>query len=135
MSTPYETDLDRNAANFQPLTPLSFLARAAAVSADDVCDMFFTSGTTGRPKGVMTTHGQNIRVYTAWADGVGLRAGDRYLVVNPMFHTFGYKAGLLACLIRGATIISQPVFDAAEALRLIGRERVTVLPGQGFRWT
>ncbi len=105
------------------------LARADAVTADDVCDMFFTSGTTGRPKGVMTTHGQNIRVYTAWADGVGLRPGDRYLVINPMFHTFGYKAGLLACLIRGATIISQPVFDAAEAIRLIGRERVTVLPG------
>ena len=100
-----------------------------AVSADDVRDMFFTSGTTGRPKGVMTTHGQNVRVYKAWANGVGLRPEDRYLVVNPMFHTFGYKAGLLACLIRGATIISQPVFDAAEAIRLIGHERVTVLPG------
>ena len=83
------------------------LARAGAVTADDVCDMFFTSGTTGRPKGVMTTHGQNLRVYRAWADGVGLRPGDRYLVINPMFHTFGYKAGLLACLIRGATVISQ----------------------------
>jgi HIP---CoA ligase len=105
------------------------LARAGAVTADDVCDMFFTSGTTGRPKGVMTTHGQSIRVYTAWADGVGLREGDRYLVINPMFHTFGYKAGLLACLIRGATVISQPAFDAAEAIRLIERERVTVLPG------
>ena len=105
------------------------LARAEAVTADDVSDMFFTSGTTGRPKGVMTTHGQNLRVYRAWADGVGLRPGDRYLVINPMFHTFGYKAGLLACLIRGATVISQPVFDAAEAIGLIGREQVTVLPG------
>jgi len=105
------------------------LARAGAVTAEHACDMFFTSGTTGRPKGVMTTHGQNIRVYTAWADGVGLRPRDRYLVINPMFHTFGYKAGLLACLIRGATIVSQPVFDPAEAIRLIGRERVTVLPG------
>jgi acyl-CoA synthetase (AMP-forming)/AMP-acid ligase II len=105
------------------------VARSRAVTADDVSDMFFTSGTTGRPKGVMTTHGQNLRVFTAWADGVGLRPGDRYLVVNPMFHTFGYKAGLLACLIRGATIISQPVFDAAEAIQLIDREQVTVLPG------
>jgi HIP---CoA ligase len=105
------------------------LARGYAVTADDVSDMFFTSGTTGRPKGVMTAHGQNIRVYTAWADGVGLRPGDRYLVINPMFHTFGYKAGLLACLLRGATVISQPVFDAAEAIDLIARERVTVLPG------
>jgi acyl-CoA synthetase (AMP-forming)/AMP-acid ligase II len=105
------------------------LDRARSVRADDTSDMFFTSGTTGRPKGVMTTHGQNVRVYEAWADGVGLRPADRYLVVNPMFHTFGYKAGLLACLIRGAAIISQPVFDAAEAIRLIASERVTVLPG------
>ena len=105
------------------------LDRARSVGPDDISDMFFTSGTTGRPKGVMTAHGQNVRVYEAWADGVGLRPGDRYLVVNPMFHTFGYKAGLLACLIRGATIVSQPVFDAAEAIRLIAGERVTVLPG------
>ena len=105
------------------------LDRARSVGAGDVSDMFFTSGTTGRPKGVMTTHGQNVRVYEAWADGVGLRAGDRYLVVNPMFHTFGYKAGLLASLVRGATVISQPTFDAAEAIGLIAAERVTVLPG------
>jgi HIP---CoA ligase len=105
------------------------LDRARSVGADDISDMFFTSGTTGRPKGVMTAHGQNVRVFTAWADGVGLRPADRYLVVNPMFHTFGYKAGLLACLIRGATIISQSVFDPAEAVRLIASERVTVLPG------
>jgi acyl-CoA synthetase (AMP-forming)/AMP-acid ligase II len=105
------------------------LDRARSVSPDDVSDMFFTSGTTGRPKGAMTAHGQNVRVYQAWADGVGLRPEDRYLVVNPMFHTFGYKAGLLACLIQGATIISVPVFDPAEAIRLIASERVTVLPG------
>ncbi|HEY2272423.1 MAG TPA: FadD3 family acyl-CoA ligase [Jatrophihabitantaceae bacterium] len=104
-------------------------ARAEAISADDPSDMFFTSGTTGRPKGAVTTHGQNVRVYEAWSDGVGLRGGDRYLVVNPMFHTFGYKAGLLACLVRRATLISQPVFDVAESLRLIQAERVTILPG------
>jgi acyl-CoA synthetase (AMP-forming)/AMP-acid ligase II len=111
------------------VTPDEVLARAAAVAEDDLSDMFFTSGTTGRPKGAMTTHGQNIRVYEAWIAGVGLRAGDRYLLVNPMFHTFGYKAGLLACLIRGATLIPQPVFDVAESLRLISQERVGVVPG------
>ncbi|MGB6452907.1 MAG: FadD3 family acyl-CoA ligase [Streptosporangiaceae bacterium] len=104
-------------------------ARLAAVGADEVADMFFTSGTTGRPKGAMTTHGQNVRVYEAWSGGVGLRRGDRYLLVNPFFHTFGYKAGLLACLIRGATLVLQPVFDAEQALTLIGAERITVLPG------
>jgi HIP---CoA ligase len=103
--------------------------RAAEVTEHDISDMFFTSGTTGRPKGVMTAHGQNLQVYDAWIAGVGLRPGDRYLLVNPMFHTFGYKAGVLACLMRGATILSQPVFDAGQTLRLIGEERVTVLPG------
>jgi HIP---CoA ligase len=104
-------------------------ARMDAVAEDDVADMFFTSGTTGRPKGAMTAHGQNVRVYEAWSGGVGLRSGDRYLLVNPLFHTFGYKAGLLACLIRGATLVLLPVFDAERALTLIGAEQITVLPG------
>ncbi len=104
-------------------------ARLDAVGEDDVADMFFTSGTTGRPKGAMTSHAQNVRVYEAWSGGVGLRRGDRYLLVNPLFHTFGYKAGLLACLIRGATLVLLPVFDAAQALALIGAERISVLPG------
>ena len=105
------------------------LARGAEVTEDDTSDIFFTSGTTGRPKGVMTAHGQNLRVFDAWSSGVGLRPGDRYLVVNPMFHTFGYKAGVLACLMRGATIVSQAVFDPEQALKLIAAERVTVMPG------
>jgi HIP---CoA ligase len=104
-------------------------ARLDAVGEDDVADMFFTSGTTGRPKGAMTSHAQNVRVYEAWSGGVGLRRGDRYLLVNPLFHTFGFKAGLLACLIRGATLVLLPVFDAERALALIGAERITVLPG------
>ena len=111
------------------VTPRQVRERAAAVRPDDLSDMFFTSGTTGRPKGAVTTHGQNIRVYEAWIDGVGLRTGDRYLLVNPLFHTFGYKAGMLACLIQGAALVPQPVFDVDESLRLISRERVTVVPG------
>jgi HIP---CoA ligase len=105
------------------------IARAGEIDPDDLSDMFFTSGTTGRPKGVMTTHGQNVRVYDAWIDGVGLQSGDRYLLINPLFHTFGYKAGLLACLIQGTTIVSQSVFDVERALNLISVERVTVVPG------
>src|SRR3954469_18257840 len=76
---------------------------ATAVRPDDTGDIIFTSGTTGRPKGVVTTHAQTLRVFETWADVVGLRAADRYLVVNPFFHTFGYKAGIVACLLRGAT--------------------------------
>ena len=71
-------------------------ARALAVEPGDLSDILFTSGTTGRPKGVMTAHGQNLRAFCDWADVVGLRAGDRYLIINPFFHAFGYKAGILA---------------------------------------
>jgi len=104
-------------------------ARAAAIDPDDVSDIFFTSGTTGRPKGAMLAHGPSIALYTAWSELAGLRVGDRYLLVNPFFHTFGHKAGLLACLLRGATMVPQPVFDVGTTLALVARERITVLPG------
>jgi acyl-CoA synthetase (AMP-forming)/AMP-acid ligase II len=104
-------------------------ARAAAVGPDDLSDMLFTSGTTGRPKGVMTAHGQNLRVFATWSEGVGLREGDRYLIVNPFFHSFGYKAGWLSCLMRGATALPHPVFDVPAVLERVAKERVTVLPG------
>jgi acyl-CoA synthetase (AMP-forming)/AMP-acid ligase II len=104
-------------------------ARAEAVTPSDLSDLLFTSGTTGEPKGVMTAHGQNLRAFAIWSDVVGLRAGDRYLVVNPFFHAFGYKAGWLACLLRGATVLPHAVFDVPAVLARIGRERITVLPG------
>lgn len=104
-------------------------ARAAAVRPDDPCDLLFTSGTTGRPKGALTTHRQNLLTYRAWSARTGLTGEDRYLVINPLFHCFGYKAGVLACLLRGATMVLQPVFDVRRALRAVESERITVLPG------
>jgi acyl-CoA synthetase (AMP-forming)/AMP-acid ligase II len=99
------------------------------VSGDDIADILFTSGTTGRPKGVMMNHAQTLRLYEEWCDLADLRQGDRYLIVNPFFHTFGYKAGCIAALIRGATILPMAVFDVERMLELIERERVTMLPG------
>ncbi|TQJ74714.1 FadD3 family acyl-CoA ligase [Streptomyces sp. SLBN-31] len=104
-------------------------ARAAAVEGSWPSDIVFTSGTTGRPKGAVITHAQSLRAYEIWCDLAGLRRGDRYLVVNPFFHTFGYKAGVLACLMRGATMIPQPVFNVDTVLANIAAERVSVLPG------
>jgi len=104
-------------------------ARLEAVSPDDLSDLIFTSGTTGQPKGVMTAHGQNIRGFEVWSEVVGLREGDRYLIINPFFHSFGYKAGWLACLIRGATALPQLTFDIPEVLARISRDRINVLPG------
>jgi len=103
--------------------------RWQAVRAHDLSDVIFTSGTTGRPKGVMCTHGQSLRTFATWARIVGLEAGDSYLVVNPFFHTFGYKAGILASLMTGATIVPEPVLDIQRVIETIETERITVLPG------
>ena len=109
--------------------PAATSARAAAVQPDDASDLIFTSGTTGHPKGAVSTHAQSLRTFGTWASIVGLGAGDRYLIVNPFFHTFGYKAGILACLMAGATVVPEPVFDATAVLRRIETERISVLPG------
>ena len=101
----------------------------SAVRPEDACDLVFTSGTTGRPKAVIATHGASTRLFGTWADTVGLRVGDRMLVVAPFFHTFGYKAGMLACLLRGATAVPMPVFDVDAAMALVETERITVVPG------
>ncbi|HEU5473469.1 MAG TPA: FadD3 family acyl-CoA ligase [Actinophytocola sp.] len=103
--------------------------RAATTGPDQVADILFTSGTTGRSKGAMSAHRQSLGVAGAWTGCAGLTADDRYLVINPFFHSFGYKAGILAALLRGATLVPQLVFDAGRTMELIERERITVLPG------
>ncbi|MFJ7206953.1 FadD3 family acyl-CoA ligase [Streptomyces sp. NPDC098789] len=104
-------------------------ARAEAVRPDAPSDIIFTSGTTGSPKGAVITHAQTLRCYQVWSELAGLREGDRYLIVNPFFHTFGYKAGIIACLMRGATMVPQPVFNVDTVLANVAAERISVLPG------
>jgi len=103
--------------------------RAAAVRPDDVSDILFTSGTTGRSKGVLCAHRQSLDAPAAWAACGQLTSADRYLCINPFFHNFGYKAGILACLQKGATLIPQLTFDPETAMRTVQDQRVTVLPG------
>ncbi|QXW04993.1 FadD3 family acyl-CoA ligase [Rhodococcus globerulus] len=99
------------------------------ISGDDIADIMYTSGTTGRPKGVMMNHHQTLRMFSEWCDLADLREGDRYLVVNPFFHMFGYKAGVVASLIRGATILPVAVLDVDQVLELVETEKITMLPG------
>jgi acyl-CoA synthetase (AMP-forming)/AMP-acid ligase II len=112
-----------------PVDERAVRARWQAIAGADLSDVIFTSGTTGRPKGAMTTHAQTLRTFATWASIVGLAEGDRYLVVNPFFHTFGYKAGIIACLMQGATIVPEPVFDVDKVLATVAAEHITVLPG------
>ena len=99
------------------------------VDEGDIADIIFTSGTTGKPKGVISTHSQNIKVFNFWSTYVGLNQDDKYLIVNPFFHTFGYKAGWLASIMRGATAFPCAVFDAEKIIQLIEEKKISMLPG------
>ncbi|MGZ4709346.1 MAG: FadD3 family acyl-CoA ligase [Acidimicrobiales bacterium] len=121
----WSTFLDRAAS----VTPEASAARAAAITPDDLSDILFTSGTTGAPKGAMLGHGASVRAYDAWSTVVGLREGDRYLIINPFFHAFGLKAGILASLIKGATIVPHAVFDVPSVMQRVAEERISMLPG------
>jgi acyl-CoA synthetase (AMP-forming)/AMP-acid ligase II len=103
--------------------------RAAAVRPEDPSDILFTSGTTGSAKGVVQTHSRTLCVSTDWLRMAELTPDDRYLMVNPYFHMFGLKSGILASVGSGATMFPQAVFDVRQVLETIQREAITVLPG------
>ncbi|MCF3939768.1 FadD3 family acyl-CoA ligase [Gordonia tangerina] len=103
--------------------------RADSVAPDDISDILFTSGTTGKSKGVLAEHQQTIAGSHAWGANGRLNADDRYLMVNPYFHTFGYKAGILPCTLFGSTMLPLAVYSPAEAMRLAATQRATVFPG------
>ncbi|GAA4002237.1 3-((3aS,4S,7aS)-7a-methyl-1,5-dioxo-octahydro-1H- inden-4-yl)propanoate--CoA ligase FadD3 [Comamonas faecalis] len=129
ISQPGDLGWQQFLARADGVDPARVDARVAALTADSTADLMFTSGTTGRPKGVMAAHGPTIRAFDEWSRVVGLGADDHYLIVNPFFHTFGYKAGWVAAFVRGATVYPEQVFDAEAVLSRIARERISFLPG------
>lgn len=112
--------------------PLS-LAQAedmlAALSAEDLSDIIFTSGTTGQPKGVLMTHSRVIPQCGVWIKNTRLTEGERYLIVNPFFHSYGQKVGWVAALLAGAVAVPMPQFDVREAARMIAELQINFLPG------
>ena len=120
---------DQNPDTFSKFIAGAKPATKIVANSDDISDIIFTSGTTGAPKGAMTTHGQNVEVFEAFTSAIGMNGDDRYLVVNPFFHSFGYKAGWLACLVVGAAIYPLAVFDSKSVLEQIERDRISVMPG------
>ncbi|MCM6772880.1 FadD3 family acyl-CoA ligase [Nocardia sp. CDC159] len=111
------------------ITAAQITERGESVGPEDISDIMFTSGTTGRSKGTLIAHRQALSVVRAWVERSTLRSGDRYLVIPPFFHNFGYKAAMLACLVTGATIVPQASFDVPETMRLVREQRITVLTG------
>ncbi len=123
----WETFLESGDAG--AVTDQSVAARRALLTSDTVADLLFTSGTTGKPKGVICTHGQTLRTVATWANVVGLNDQDRYLAINPFFHSFGYKAGIIAWLVTGSVLVPMPVFDVPKAMALITEQRISMVPG------
>ena len=109
--------------------PDAIKERCESIQPDDTSDIIFTSGTTGAPKGAMLTHGASVRTYQKWSELVGLRVGDRYLIVYPFFHTAGLKSGVLASVLTGATMYPHSVFDVPTVMKKVAAERITMLPG------
>jgi fatty-acyl-CoA synthase len=101
----------------------------AQVSADDVLLMQFTSGTTHYPKGVMLTHTNMLQDAKAAALRMGATSEDRYFSIRPFFHVAGSTLSILVSLQTGCCLLSLPKFDVAENLRVLDREKCTLISG------
>ena len=102
---------------------------AAAIRPDDVCNMQYTSGTTGFPKGVMLTHYNVVNNGKCIGDRLGLSTADRFLIQVPMFHCFGMVLSMTSSMTHGATICPLPYFSAKASLACINQERITAMNG------
>ncbi len=106
------------------------LARmASAVRPDDVCNMQYTSGTTGFPKGVMLTHYNVVNNGKCIGDRMGLSTADRMMIQVPMFHCFGMTLSMTSSMTHGATLCPLPYFSAKSSLACINQEKITVFNG------
>ena len=104
-------------------------AMAAKVQPDDVCNMQYTSGTTGFPKGVMLTHRNVVNNGKCIGDRLGLSTADRMMIQVPMFHCFGMVLSMTSCVTHGATMCPMPYFSAKSSLSCINQEKITCFNG------
>ena len=112
------------------MVPLEEVHRMAAnVQPDDVCNMQYTSGTTGFPKGVMLTHYNVVNNGKCIGDRLGLSTADRFMVQVPMFHCFGMVLTMTSSMTPGATLCPLPYFSAKSSLACINQERITAFNG------
>lgn len=102
---------------------------AAAVKPSDVCNMQYTSGTTGFPKGVMLTHYNVVNNGKCIGDRMGLSTADRMMIQVPMFHCFGMTLSMTSSMTHGATMCPMPYFSAKSSLACINQEKITCFNG------
>ena len=111
-------------------TPILEVRRmASAVDVNDVCNMQYTSGTTGFPKGVMLTHYNIVNDGKFIGDGMDLSTADRMMIQVPMFHCFGMVLAMTATMTHGGTILPLPYFSPKSSLACIHNEHITAFHG------
>lgn len=102
---------------------------ASVVDKDDVCNMQYTSGTTGFPKGVMLTHYNIVNNGKCIGDRMDLSTADRMMIQVPMFHCFGMVLAMTATMTHGGTLLPLPYFSPKPALACINNEHITAFHG------
>ena len=119
-----------DAQQFASKTPIEEVRRrAAAIHSHDVCNMQYTSGTTGFPKGVMLTHHNIVNNGKCIGDRMDLSTADRFLIHVPMFHCFGMVLSMTSTMTHGSTMYPLPYFSPKSALACINNERITACNG------
>ncbi len=104
-------------------------ARCALIRKDDVCNMQYTSGTTGFPKGVMLTHYNVVNNGKAIGDCMDLSTADRMMIQVPMFHCFGMVLAMTASMTHGVTMSPISAFSPRKGLACINKEKITCFHG------
>ena len=103
--------------------------RAYALNKHDVCNMQYTSGTTGFPKGVMLTHYNVVNNGKNIGDCMDLSTADRMMIHVPMFHCFGMVLAMTASMTHGVTMCPMPYFSPKLSLECINKEKITAFHG------
>ncbi len=121
----WEEFLDR-----APMVPKEEVRRrASCVHPSDVCNMQYTSGTTGFPKGVMLTHSNIINNGKIIGDRMDISTADRMMIQVPMFHCFGMVLSMTNCMTHGATMCPMPYFSPKSSLACVHEEKITCFNG------
>ena len=126
---PGSLTFDEAMARYHLVSEEQVNAMAAAVRPDDVCNMQYTSGTTGFPKGVMLTHYNVVNNGKCIGDRMGLSTADRMMIQVPMFHCFGMVLSMTSSMTHGATMCPMPYFSAKASLACINQEKITAFNG------
>jgi len=120
---------DEAMARYKLVSSSEVARMAAAVRPSDVCNMQYTSGTTGFPKGVMLTHYNVVNNGKCIGDRMGLSTADRMMIQVPMFHCFGMTLSMTSSMTHGATMCPMPYFSAKSSLACINQEKITCFNG------